>query len=178
MGGLERNICSRSLKSGSCSWDKNTHIGKKMQAGCTVLMYFKSTLDQQFLLWAHTSLRLQKTPPEGSGHRPESITVGCLRRNTSRCWHKTLVGYFNKIIALVWLITGHIFDKSIFKNHEKLSKQSLSSQKYNTECSSFAAFWNISRSKRLTRSVQSQIDYQQMTDDSCFLGGNAMIGLI
>lgn len=118
MGGLERNICSRSLKSGSCSWDKNTHIGKKMQAGCTVLMYFKSTLDQQFLLWAHTSLRLQKTPPEGSGHRTESITVGCLRRNTSRCWHKTLVGYFNKIIALVWLITGHIFDKSIFKNHE------------------------------------------------------------
>ncbi len=50
------------LKGGSRSFcgDKNTHArGGKMQAGCTVLMHFKSRLDQQFLLWAHTSLGLQ-----------------------------------------------------------------------------------------------------------------------
>lgn len=44
----------------AASMETRTHTqGEKMQAGCTVLMHFKSRLDQQFLLWAHTSLRLQ-----------------------------------------------------------------------------------------------------------------------
>lgn len=89
------DICSGCLKGDSCSLcrDKNTGAHSEKM----VLMHFKSALDQQFLLWAHTSPRLQthllevrgtelsSWQTEASAELPH-LTCDCFIRTTAPMW--------------------------------------------------------------------------------------------
>lgn len=71
---------------------------------------FKSALDQQFLLWAHTSHRLQTQLLEVRGTEVSSWQTEASAEMPYFALH-----YFNKPTALMWLVLGHRQGKNIFK---------------------------------------------------------------
>lgn len=118
-----KNICSGCLKGDSRSLcrDKNTGAHSEKM----VLMHFKSAADQQFLLWAHTSLRLQTHLLEVRGTELSGWQTGAsaeLPPFTCDCFIRTT--------APVWSVRGHEVKNA---KYERLSP---CSEKYNPEGSS------------------------------------------
>ena len=92
---------SRAAAAASVETKTHVHEGRRCRL---VLMHFKSTIDQLFLLWAHKSFRLQTHLLKVRG--TEWITEGCPGQRCLTLLTLDIIGvfFFFKPTALMWLL--------------------------------------------------------------------------